>query len=63
MEKEMNVEVTIQDLNGLTEYSKEEKKNDQLIKQIKVAEGSLEMVIKKLCKKYPLLQPANRMFE
>lgn len=59
----MNVEVVIQDLKGITEYSKEEKESEELKKQIRVAEGILEMVIKKLCKNYPLLHPAIRMFE
>ena len=59
----MNVEVVIQDLKGITEYSKEEKEREELKKQIRVAEGILEMVIKKLCKNYPLLHPAIRMFE
>lgn len=59
----MNIDVTIQDLKGITEYTKEERENEELKKQIKVAEGSLEMMVKKLCRKYPLLQPAFRVFE
>ena len=43
----MNVDVYMQDFKGITEYSKEEREEEQLKKQIKVAESSLEMVIKK----------------
>lgn len=59
----MNVDVYMQDFKGITEYTKEEKEEEKLKKQIKVAESSLEMVVKKLCKRYPLLHPAIRHFE
>lgn len=54
--------IEIQDLKGITEYSEEELNDLQIKKEIKVAMTSLEMVVKKLCKNYPLLQPAIRFF-
>lgn len=59
----MNVEIIMQDSKGITEYTKEERENPQLEKQIKISENSLEMVVKKLCRQYPLLHPAIRYFE
>jgi len=59
----MKVDIMFKDSKGITEYTKEECEDPQLKKQIKNAESILEMVIKKLCKRYPLLHPAIRYFE
>lgn len=59
----MKVDILIDDFKGITEYSKEEWEDTKLSNQIKNAEIILEMVVKQLCKRYPLLHPAIRFFE
>lgn len=48
---------------SLTPYTAKEKKGKKVARQIQVAEASLEMVRKKLCRQLPLLQPAIRSFK
>ena len=59
----MKVDILIDDFKGITEYSKEEREDTKLSNRIKNAEIILEMVVKQLCKRYPLLHPAIRFFE
>ena len=59
----MEIDFYLQDTRGITEITKEELDSPEMKEMVKIAGTSLEMVVKKLCRRYSNLYPAIHAFE